>query len=1713
MRRNYRILSFLLSIALVMSGISVPAYAAENAGNYEAGTDFSEIAETIVTLEESETSEEQSTVSDGETDLLDEESESVLTEETTEDVSEESTEVTSEEETETTFVEETVESKVEVSTEIVEEITTAEENLNQTENELVTLRSEIFIDPLYEELVGREAAEAELAAIGKQSTSSVTSIRPSAVSHFTSQSAVAEYVRGQMVVRANTITCTVPYSLLEANDRILYDIMEEAIAYTEDCTGQEGDSLSKGLRSWTANGSGVSNGMQLIWTVTYYSTADEETQLTAKVSQIMDTLALDGKTEYEKVKSIHDYICDNVDYDRESDDEYWTKYTPYAALCNGTAVCQGYALAFYRLCKETGLSVRYIPGYGGGGRHGWNIVRIGDVYYNIDCTWDGQDPETNYNWFLLNEIDFVDHARESDYATDAFYEEYPMTEYSYGKDSISTLDKNNLSYTFTTIEDTTVSSAANGRPKLLIFFNSGCYYSQSTIKSLAEYDLEGVDIYAIDAQKNTKSVVEEFKNTYGSDSIVFSYNTASVNSSAMYQYIGAAGISGSFYYPVICYIDADNKLQYVTTGISSGRQIYNYLQICCEYKETEYTITYHLDGGMNHEENPKTFTARTETIVLKDAVKTGFAFKGWYRDAGFKEEVTEIAKGTKENIVLYAKFVKELEVTVPTKTTYVVGEVIDLTGGSVTHTESNATALLTNKMISGFSSIESGICTVTVTYKGCKTSFNVLIIDEPVLEADYGQTLSEVVLPDNEYGVYSWTDAVKSLDVVGENTCDLTFTPIDTETFCIRNDLSAKINVYRSMGSGATITVTSDAFTYNGHAYKPEVSVSFEDETLDAKDYLVSYENNINAGLATIIVTGQNFYKDNLSTTFEIKPAELVIAASDVTLCIGEELPTVYPYIVTGLADGEGLVKEPVFTVTAEDTTKIGIYEIIPSGAEATDNYSTTITYVNAKLQIAEEKVGYTVVFDVQGHGVAPLDYVGIKAGGVIESPQEPTEEGYAFVGWFKDQSCTKAWNFDTDTIQADTVLYAKWNMIKEDISFRVSEISDVIYTGKALKPAVKVYDGETLLKVNKDYRITYHNSTNVNATKAGDTFDEGLPYVTITGKGNYTDTIKINFNVLPAVIGDGSETPAAGVKLSYSDQLTVNTKKAVNPFKSIKSGRNMKKDVDYSLLLTAVDAKDADGNVLEGTMENGTIPKGSSGTFILTVSGIGNYTGSIRKTVVVTDKTHLLKNFKITLGKNLKKVNIDKYKDEWNGRLPVAYYDKTTKKYYAVANGVVDYETVLSANDVFTVKYGNTSLIYGKDFTVSYQNDDKTGKATMIIQGMGKYLGNKSVTFTLSGKTFSAKTVSVKGIEPQPYTGRPITQNDVELTYKDGSPEGIPLEYGRDYTITYTKHINKGKATMTFVAKDGSGYQGSFKKNFNITVAPISSVIQDESMQNISVEYDKAGVKPADKVILKNAAGLSLVYGKDYTLSYENYKAVADKNTDKAPTIVIKGKGNYGGDPLRVPFTIIKASLSSDKISVTVKEMAYNGRKAATYQYKPAVKVMDGKKALRQGKDYKIEYKYNTQENYAAYYFAEDEVDIEFMPRVVISEMDGSDYRLDTQIEIPLPIYQTKFAKNKLHVVISAGEYTGKQVSPEIAVYYSADTKKVKAAKNLTDEEAILAFGLEKLTKDTDYTVSFGKNITAGKNKGSVTISGKSPAYGGSVTVKFSINSKKIVW
>ena len=91
----------------------------------------------------------------------------------------------------------------------------------------------------------------------------------------------------------------------------------------------------------------ISNGVysfSIPFTACYYDDAQQEAEMDVAVLQLLDTLNLDGKSDYEKIKGVYDYICSNVNYDDTNlnNDAYKLKFTAYAALVNKTAVCQGY---------------------------------------------------------------------------------------------------------------------------------------------------------------------------------------------------------------------------------------------------------------------------------------------------------------------------------------------------------------------------------------------------------------------------------------------------------------------------------------------------------------------------------------------------------------------------------------------------------------------------------------------------------------------------------------------------------------------------------------------------------------------------------------------------------------------------------------------------------------------------------------------------------------------------------------------------------------------------------------------------------------------------------------------------------------------------------------------------------------------------------------------------------------------------------------------------------------------------------------------------------------------------------------------------------------------------------------------------------------------------------------------------------------------------
>lgn len=302
-----------------------------------------------------------------------------------------------------------------------------------------------MVNPLYEDVISIDDLKKKL-----DSSNDEQLFGSSTGQYFSDYDSAVLYLRKQMVSRETEINLNFPESWFASHkDGLYWDLLYDAMKCDDSSTGQEGDALLYGYAGCNVS---YSTAGYIKYTMAYHSNAEQEAKLTEAVAAAMEKLQLNGLSEAKKITKIHDYICNHVDYAYNSTEEQI--YTAYGALCTGKAVCQGYAVLFYRLCKEAGLSVRVISGTGNGGPHAWNIVRIGSKYYNVDCTWDGQDTAT-YNEFLLkSEADFSDHTRESwevagnhylDYTSAEFNAQYPMTEKSWDESTTYALSEETTS--------------------------------------------------------------------------------------------------------------------------------------------------------------------------------------------------------------------------------------------------------------------------------------------------------------------------------------------------------------------------------------------------------------------------------------------------------------------------------------------------------------------------------------------------------------------------------------------------------------------------------------------------------------------------------------------------------------------------------------------------------------------------------------------------------------------------------------------------------------------------------------------------------------------------------------------------------------------------------------------------------------------------------------------------------------------------------------------------------------------------------------------------------------------------------------------------------------------------------------------------------------------------------------------------------------------
>ena len=468
---------------------------------------------------------------------------------------------------------------------------------------------------------------------------------------------------------------------------------------------------------------------------------------------------------------------------------------------------------------------------------------------------------------------------------------------------------------------------------------------------------------------------------------------------------------------------------------------------------------------------------------------------------------------------------------------------------------------------------------------------------------------------------------------------------------------------------------------YCGSPITPPVVVEMDGATLvEGTDYSISYEDNINAGTASVNIFGIGACRGATSREFEIKP--MSISSRIVTA------PTV-------AYTGKPIVLSSLSLINGSDIIEIfeGIdYEIVRAynnidSNEIIGGYGSHSSTVDGVKYWFGECGGLSIrgINNYSGANVAIIEIVRKRvaipeiATSVVYDGTEKecvaAGEGYRLTG---TSSAVDAGNYTATVSLADYKnyiwdtednhpLYISWSILPASLQDARIEIEEVLtYDGQAATPVPVVRLGEKTLIENTDYTVSYESNASVGTAEA-----------TITGKGNYTGTKSTTFTIEPADVAKATVSDIANKTYNGKAQTQAPTVKVGSA--ALKSG------TDYTL-----------------SYKSNT----NAGTATVTVTGKGNYTGSLSKT------------FKISPA-SVSKATVSAVAEQ-------AYTGKVITPKPAV-------------------KLGSTTLKLGTDYTLSYKANTKVGTATVTATGKGNYAGTKSVTFKIVNWA-GASRIPVKG-------------------------------------------------------------------------------------------------------------------------------------------------------------------------------------------------------------------------------------------------------------------------------------------------------------------------------------------------------------------------------
>ena len=721
-----------------------------------------------------------------------------------------------------------------------------------------------------------------------------------------------------------------------------------------------------------------------------------------------------------------------------------------------------------------------------------------------------------------------------------------------------------------------------------------------------------------------------------------------------------------------------------------------------------------------------------------------------------------------------------------------------------------------------------------------------------------------------------------------------------------KNDVDFTCQINPKDGSDLEIQLSDDVFQYNGEEKKPYVLIMDGDiELVSGEDYTVEYQNNINAGTATVIINYIGNYEGEGSKNFTIQSEqdEITLVAKVATYTGNK----IYANTATSLSNTE--INYTYYNGTtcsgnalADAPINAGNYSVkaVSQGNSSYASGSICVTHTITKKSGNELPITLSNdVYTYNGEEKKPTVTI-IDGGVTLELNVDYTVEyqnnvnagtATVIINYIGNYEGEGSKTFTIEKKQDEITLVAKTET----------------YTGS------KIYANTGTTLSNTEINYTYYNGESCEGTALSDApINVGNYSVKAVSQGNInylSGSICVKHTI--------TKKSGNGLTITLSNDVYTYDGEEKKPTPTIQDGeQTLVAGVDYEI--------EYQNNV-------------NAGTATVTITYIGNYDGEGSKTFTIEkkqDEVNLVAKTETYTGS---KIIANTATSLSNTEITYSYYNGTTcggnaladapinagnYSVKAVSQGNSNYLSgsvcvthtitkksgnslaITLSNDVYTyngeekkptvtIIDGGVTLELNVDYTVEYQNNVNAGTATVTITYIGNYEGEGSKTFTIEKKqdeiTLAAKTETYTGSKIIANTATSLSNTEINYTYYNGeSCEGTALS---------DAPINVGNYSVKAVSQGNINYlSGSICVKHTITKKSGNGLTI--TLSNDVYTYDGEEKKPTPTI---QDGEQTLVAGVDYEIEYQN-----NVNAGTA-TVTITYIGNYEGEGSKT-FTIEKS-------------------------------------------------------------------------------------------------------------------------------------------------------------------------------------------------------------